>query len=217
MTRVAVIASSAVSQAGLESLLKLMPSIEVVEAGSQLPASRDWIQHLDSENADVLLLEGFAEQSILQNLSERIIEEQTPAIIVLTHSAIERRSLVQMLTLGVRGLLPISASAAEIAAAIQAAASGLTVFHSDFQRDLFDERWGMRSELDGEKIDSLTVREKEVLDLLSQGFSNRAIAAKLHLSEHTIKFHIGTIFEKLNASSRTEAVAIGLRQGLIML
>jgi DNA-binding NarL/FixJ family response regulator len=57
----------------------------------------------------------------------------------------------------------------------------------------------------------------EVLGTLVEGLSNRAIAERLHLSEHTVKFHISSILTKLNASSRTEAVAQGIRQGLVML
>ncbi|MGB8698897.1 MAG: helix-turn-helix transcriptional regulator [Thermosynechococcaceae cyanobacterium] len=66
-------------------------------------------------------------------------------------------------------------------------------------------------------MECLTPREMEVLAFLSQGLSNKAIATRLHLSAHRVKFHVGSIFEKLGASSRTEAVAIGLRQGLILL
>jgi DNA-binding NarL/FixJ family response regulator len=57
----------------------------------------------------------------------------------------------------------------------------------------------------------------EVLQMLAEGLGNKAIARRLSISEHTVKFHIGSIFSKLNASSRTEAVILGARQGLILL
>jgi NarL family two-component system response regulator YdfI len=63
----------------------------------------------------------------------------------------------------------------------------------------------------------LTPREIEVLRLLSEGLANKNIAWKLKISEHTVKFHIASIFTKLNVSSRAEAVAIGIRQGVILL
>ncbi len=63
----------------------------------------------------------------------------------------------------------------------------------------------------------LTPRELEVLDVLSQGLSNRAIAARLQISEHTVKFHISSIFAKLGAENRTDAVRQGVRAGLITL
>jgi DNA-binding CsgD family transcriptional regulator len=53
--------------------------------------------------------------------------------------------------------------------------------------------------------------------MLSEGLANKEIAYRLGISEHTVKFHVGSLFQKLNASSRTEAVTLGVRQGLIML
>lgn len=63
----------------------------------------------------------------------------------------------------------------------------------------------------------LTVREREVLELLSQGLPNKLIARRLHISEHTVKFHVSSIYAKLGASSRTDAVSRGVRRGFITL
>ena len=62
----------------------------------------------------------------------------------------------------------------------------------------------------------LTPRELEILAMMAEGMRNRAIAQRLGISTHTVKFHIAAILDKLNARSRTEAVTIGLRQGLLM-
>ena len=62
----------------------------------------------------------------------------------------------------------------------------------------------------------LTAREIEVLRMIAEGLGNKEIASKLRISDHTVKFHISSIFVKLGASSRTEAVTIGIRKGLIM-
>ncbi|MBD0364164.1 MAG: response regulator transcription factor, partial [Coleofasciculus sp. C3-bin4] len=66
-------------------------------------------------------------------------------------------------------------------------------------------------------LQSLTPREIEVLGMLALGLSNKTIAKRLGISDHTVKFHVSSIFTKLNASTRTEAVAVGARLGLIML
>jgi DNA-binding NarL/FixJ family response regulator len=64
-------------------------------------------------------------------------------------------------------------------------------------------------------VEDLTTRESEVLRLVSMGLGNKEIAARLAISEHTAKFHISSILSKLQAGSRTEAVSVGIRKGLI--
>ena len=64
-------------------------------------------------------------------------------------------------------------------------------------------------------IEDLTARESEVLRLVSMGLGNKEIAIRLAISEHTAKFHLSSILSKLHAGSRTEAVSMGIRKGLI--
>ena len=66
-----------------------------------------------------------------------------------------------------------------------------------------------------EPVEALTAREHEVLTLVADGLSNRDIAGRLAISEHTVKFHLASIFGKLGVSTRTEAVQRGLRLGVI--
>jgi DNA-binding NarL/FixJ family response regulator len=68
-----------------------------------------------------------------------------------------------------------------------------------------------------DEMEHLTAREREVLGLMSGGLGNKQIAARLGISEHTVKFHTSSILAKLSAGSRTEAVSQGIRRGLIML
>jgi DNA-binding CsgD family transcriptional regulator len=98
-------------------------------------------------------------------------------------------------------VLPRNAPIEKIAAAINAAAAGLLVLDPVTQNS-------------GEP---LSAREIEVLRLVADGLSNKIIAWKLNISEHTVKFHVNQILSKMNAGSRTEAVMIGLRRGLIPL
>ena len=119
----------------------------------------------------------------------------------------------QALRLGVRAILPPDAPSAEIVGAVHAAAGGLTVVDP---REL--EGW-----LGGSAIapiaepGPLTPREKEVLVLLAEGAANKTIAWKLEISEHTAKFHVASILAKLNAGTRAEAVALGIKRGLLLL
>ncbi|HKV38735.1 MAG TPA: LuxR family transcriptional regulator [Blastocatellia bacterium] len=120
----------------------------------------------------------------------------------------------------------------EIHAAVIAAASGLFVVHPDVLLSVLPDVLELSSSLSnstpGPKMPSapntphsggqqLSPREAEVLNLLAAGMGNKQIAGLLKISEHTVKFHITSIFNKLGASSRAEAVAIGVRRGSIIL
>ena len=115
---------------------------------------------------------------------------------------------------GVRAVLPSDASAAEILAAIEAAAAGLAVIDP---RDLEALLSAAAPQPVAESATPLTARELEVLRMLAEGVANKTIAWKLSISEHTVKFHVAQILAKLNAGTRTEAVTVGIRKGLILL
>jgi DNA-binding NarL/FixJ family response regulator len=104
----------------------------------------------------------------------------------------------------------------EIVAAIVAVAAGLVAL-APRALAAYDKRGGTRALANAEPVERLTPREKDVLEGLARGVPNKAIALDLHISEHTVKFHVASIFAKLGATSRTEAVAQGVRRGLIML
>jgi DNA-binding CsgD family transcriptional regulator len=110
----------------------------------------------------------------------------------------------------VRGALPAEASRDEILAAIQAVAAGLLVLHPNFADTLPVRHASI------DLPEPLTPRETEVLRLLAEGVGNKEIAWRLGISEHTVKFHVAQLLDKLNAGSRTEAVTIGIRAGLVM-
>lgn len=115
----------------------------------------------------------------------------------------------------VRGILPPWCADYEIRAAIAAAADGLIVLHPDFaERGLAVSAPPLREA--GPTGEALSPREHEILQLLAAGLGNKQIAWELRISGHTVKFHVTSIFNKLNASSRAEAVAIGARRGLIL-
>lgn len=106
------------------------------------------------------------------------------------------------------GILPADASAEDLSAAVHALSQGLIVGTSQL---LFEE------ESEPQSRGPLTEREAEVLGLLSRGLANKQIAMQLGISEHTVKFHVSSIYTKLNVTNRTEAVREGLRGGWIVL
>ena len=116
--------------------------------------------------------------------------------------------------LGVRAVLRPDASAREVLAAVGAASAGMAVLDPQDLEALLPASGATAGAADPP---ALTPREREVLRLLADGDANKNIAWKLGISEHTVKFHVASILGKLHAGTRTEAVAIGMRQGLILL
>jgi two-component system nitrate/nitrite response regulator NarL len=109
---------------------------------------------------------------------------------------------------GARAALPRESGPEEIAAAVQAVAAGLLVLHPDLADA--PEPTRVAGAL-------LTTRERQVLSMLADGLGNKTIAARLGISDHTVKAHVAAVFEKLGVSTRAEAAAVGLRRGLIAL
>jgi len=107
-------------------------------------------------------------------------------------------------------VLPTDSTPAQIKAAVAALAAGLQVgpFSNGTQQSDYESEFAL--------LEPLTEREIEVLNLVAEGFSNPEIAKQLNVSRNTIKFHVSSIIGKLGASSRTEAVTLGLKRGLIV-
>jgi DNA-binding NarL/FixJ family response regulator len=118
---------------------------------------------------------------------------------------------------GAKAILPRNATGPEIIAAIEGAALGLVVLHPESILGVIPVAASSDRLVPTAPQQALTPREIEVLRMLAEGQGNKAIAWKLNISEHTVKFHVSSIFSKLNVSSRTEAVTLGVRLGLIML
>ena len=143
-----------------------------------------------------------------------------PIILLVENSA---RRISQALPPGVRAILPRNVTPAEIAGAIEGVSAGLYVFHpSDVDSiSMLRPREAPVAEVAPELaeplVEHLTPREIEVLQLLSEGLGNKEIASRLNISEHTAKFHVASIMGKLGAMSRTEAVTLGIRHGLVMI
>lgn len=211
--RVLVAANSAIARAGLEALLAASPTLLVVGSVSGQGNLAEQIEHTQP---DVLLLELELQEedpiAPLPLLNDRL---DGPALVILVDN-LQRSWAGEALQAGVRGMLPTEAIASEIVAAIEAVAAGLIVLHPEFLDALAMAAPPTRT-LPTSSQQALSPREIEVLTMLAEGLGNKAIARRLQISEHTVKFHISSIFSKLNASSRTEAVTVGARQGLILL
>lgn len=120
---------------------------------------------------------------------------------------------------GARAVLPRDAEGREILAAIDAVHAGLAVVPAGVAEALTTRPARAGARLTGAAAETapLSPREREILALLAEGMGNKIVAARLGISEHTVKTHVASIFQKLGADTRAEAVAIGARTGVILL
>jgi DNA-binding NarL/FixJ family response regulator len=115
----------------------------------------------------------------------------------------------------VRAILSRESDAGDILSAIYAAYDGLVLLSIPIAETLATIYSDQSLEAEDELSEEITSRETDVLRMLAEGLVNKDIAARLGISEHTVKFHISSILDKLGASTRTEAVTLGIRRGLI--
>jgi DNA-binding NarL/FixJ family response regulator len=232
--RVLVVAASAVARAGLEALVKGSESLElagstgasgIASLAEEIRDSRPDVVLMELEPHDEEHLEALAAlggRGADDGAGHALEDSGEPAIVVLV-SDVEGRWVAETLRAGARGVLPRHASAGEIVAAVEAAASGLVTLHPNEVDALLpgpplEQPPGRaNSHASSAPGEPLTRRESQILGMLAEGLGNKEIAWRLKISEHTVKFHVASILSKLDASGRTEAVTLGFRQGLIAL
>lgn len=219
MIRVLVGISSAVIRTGLEAILAREPSILVVGGDHQ---GDGLVDEIAEHEPDVVLVEGSSMIDAPISVPGDGFElgARAPAIVALVDER-DAPHHVDLFRRGARGLIPHGAGVAEILAAVASAAAGLVSLPADWLPPLLPPNGaaaiGTSAPLSSRDSPALSPREREVLRMISEGLANKQIAARLGISDHTVKFHVSSVFAKLQASSRAEAVMIGARQGLIVL
>jgi DNA-binding NarL/FixJ family response regulator len=210
--RVFIVAASPLARAGLENLL-VARGVEVAGSVANVDAL---VSQLSDLAADAILIDSSGES--FKSLIDSVVASglASDVSVVLLAEATLPGVLSEALRAGISAVLPSDISADQLVAALQAAASGLVVLHpTQFHSTV--PAASVASRALGELAEPLTPRESEVLQMLASGLGNKEIAAKLGISEHTVKFHVASILGKLGAASRTEAVSLGIRRGLVLL
>lgn len=227
MIRVLVWAKSAIARAGLEAIVQADRRFVVVRPDRDLRnfnsatrdpfavAPRDLPMPTGAGEADVVLLD-LAENGPWRLPAELAGGlERTPQVVLVESPT--RGELLRLLQDGPRTLVLRDSPPNEITAALHAAGEGLVAMSPE----LLELLWPVGSEVAAfDELppgEPLTARESEVLALLADGAANREIAARLGISEHTVKFHVSSILNKLGAATRTEAVTRGYKEGLIII
>lgn len=202
--RLLIVADDPLARAGLVTMFEDREEIALV---GQMTGGEGMAEELDLYRPDVLVwdLGWDADEAPLE-----IADLDVPTLALLPHAELAADAWAA----GAAGLLMRDSGGARLVSAVQAVAQQLHVFDeqtSDFLKksDVLNQETPL--------AEPLTPREQEVLQLLAEGLSNRAIAQELEISEHTVKFHVNAIMGKLDAQSRTEAVVRATRLGLILL
>lgn len=198
--RVMVAAGVPALRAGFTALLSREPRLQPVETSPG-----------DDEPPDAIVIDaGSLEPDAVEALGERYPQA---ALVVIGGEAEHARWQDEAPI----ALLSERSDGPQIAAAIHAVRAGLTVISSDLMPALAaaspDPRPGQPVPVSD--LGLLTSRERQVLDLVANGYPNKTIAHELGISEHTAKFHVGSVLAKLGAASRTEAVTIATRRGIL--
>jgi DNA-binding NarL/FixJ family response regulator len=207
-TRVFVVASSPLVRAGLRSMLADGAGTNIEVVGDAPPG--DSGAEITLSSAEVVLV------------SDDSLPEETysvapggPQALVLLSEDESAALRLSSLSLSGWGVVSPDAPPEELAAAIAAAANRLVILPHALTERLLEGN----SAFDGleDAPEPLTARESEILELLSRGLANKSIARELSISDHTVKFHVSSIYSKLQVGSRAEAVSRGARLGLLRL
>ncbi len=212
MIRVFIVAASPLIRAGLQSMLA-DSRVDIVGSAADLESISS--QLVDVE-PDVVLIAAAADthEELLNSLEDAEVAREY-AVIVLSEQP-KAAWLSKALRAGVRAVLPREVTPEQLRAALEAAAAGLVIVHPSELDTVLPAAVTSFVAVD-ELPEPLTPREREVLQMLAAGLANKEIAARLAISDHTVKFHVASILGKLGASTRTEAVSAGIRRGLVML
>ena len=204
MIRVAILSPNPLTRIGLRELLSSSQDLEIVSEGS------NGKEILGNQEAEVLVMTSAPAAYGLGEL------DGGQAVLLITDDPEAARSLLGA-GLKTWGVLTTSAASEELNSAVHALAEGLIVGSPQLMDSLLQSKTRVELTSDEDLPDPLTARENEVLQMIALGLANKQIAARLSISEHTVKFHLSSLYAKLNVASRTEAVRAGLGLGLISL
>jgi NarL family two-component system response regulator LiaR len=205
--RVMIVDEHAVVRSGLSAFLLAFDDLELV---AQAASGEEAVALCETVRPDVVLMD-LVMPGMDGTEATRHIRKRCPESQVIALTSFKEGNLVQeVLQAGAMSYLLKNVSADELAEAIRATHGGRATLAPEAAHALVQATAHMP-----EPGHDLTPREREVLALMAEGLNNRQIAARLVVSHSTAKFHVSRILTKLNASSRTEAVAMALHSHLL--
>ena len=205
--RILVVDDHTITRDGLKALLSIYDDLDYAGEASN---GEEAIELCKKIRPDVVLMD--IEMPLMNGIdAASIIKEENPDIKIIALTSFADKKLVsQAIRAGATSYILKNVSTEIIADSIRDAYAGKSNLSPEATRAMIEEI----KEPSPDKF-SLTKQEMNILDLVVKGYSNKAIAGKLYISMHTVKFHIGNILSKLGASTRTEAAAIATRNKLV--
>ncbi len=213
MIKVYVVDDQALIREGICALLSYSDNIQVIgSAGS----GKEALDSIRIDPPDVLLMDirmpGMSGIDTLQAINE--LKQGIPVILLTTFD--EPRLIIEGLQAGAKGYLLKDVSLDQLGSAIETVVNGGVVLHPDVNRQLLPKLALYNQDQENNTFcERLTSRETEVLKLMARGLGNQEIADIVHLAVGTIKNHVSSIYQKLPADSRTQAVITAAAQGLL--
>jgi DNA-binding NarL/FixJ family response regulator len=207
--RLLVVDDHEVARAGLQSLLRRDDRIHIVGLASTGAESLDLF---DKTSPDVVVLDHRLPDMTGANVCAEMVRRRPSASIIILTSFESDEVIHACLVAGARGYLTKAVANGEIAAAVHAVADGGVYLAPEITERVVT--WARQAkQIQGDR--ALAAEEIEILGLVAQGMSNRQIAGELCLSESSVKVRLQTAMRKLGATRRLDAVALGLRRGVI--
>jgi len=198
---------------GLSSLIREKPDMVVVGEAAN---GHEVVELAQQLQPDIILMDMIMPRQNGLEAIQQIKRENNPARILVLSSFAEDELIFPAIKAGAAGYILKDSSARQLITAIRSVHRGESSLHPIIARKLINELSEQPADRPAAK-DVLTSQEVNILKLVARGFSNKEIADKLVISEHTVSKHISNILNKLQLANRTQATLYALREGLATL
>ncbi|MEU4212697.1 response regulator transcription factor [Streptomyces sp. NPDC026206] len=217
--KVIIVDDQAMVRAGFAALLAAQADIDVV---GDAPDGRQGVELSRTTHPDVVLMDVRMPEMDGLEAARRLLDPpkgvtHRPKVLMLTTFDVDDY-VYEALRAGASGFLLKDAPPADLISAVRVVAAGEALLAPSVTRRLiadFAKRPAPRRRAGAVRVNGLTPRETEVLELIARGLSNQEIAASLVLAEQTVKTHIGRVLAKLNLRDRAQAVVFAYESGLV--
>ncbi|MED3841889.1 response regulator transcription factor [Geobacillus stearothermophilus] len=219
-TRIAIIDDHQLFREGIKRILEFEGDFEVVAEGSD---GSEVLSIVETYRPDLVLMDINMPDINGVEATKQLIEAYPDTKVVVLSIHDDEHYVMRALQMGATGYLLKEMDADTLIEAVRIVAEGGSYLHPKVTHNLIREYRRLTSEKDGVAVKQevrrplhlLTRRECEVLQLLADGKSNRAIGEALYISEKTVKNHVSSILQKLNVNDRTQAVVVAIKNGWV--